>query len=210
MSAQQPRVFLSHTHKDKVFVRRLAADLAASGVDVWVDEGEIRAGDSLIERIDSALETTVLVAVVLSRRSVRSAWVRAEVETALQLEIEGSRVKVLPLLLEPCKMPSFLRRKQYVDFTHPRRYADSVQKILDAVEVEAARIAIAGRTIWLDWLVRLLRRRALVLLAGAGLLLAALWLHCQERPEELQLGGLGASFGPWGAIGIRGGPSDDR
>ena len=44
-------IFLSHSHVDKPFVRRLASDLIDSGVKVWLDEAEILIGDSLIEKI---------------------------------------------------------------------------------------------------------------------------------------------------------------
>ena len=45
--------FLSHSSMDKGFVRRLATDLVANGVKVWIDEQRILVGDS-IPREDSA------------------------------------------------------------------------------------------------------------------------------------------------------------
>ena len=42
--------FLSHNSNDKPFVRRLASELRAAGVKVWVDEAELRVGDSLFGR----------------------------------------------------------------------------------------------------------------------------------------------------------------
>jgi hypothetical protein len=43
-----PSIFLSHSSADKPFARRLAGDLRARGVRVWLDEAEIGIGDSLI------------------------------------------------------------------------------------------------------------------------------------------------------------------
>jgi hypothetical protein len=40
-----PRLFLSHSWKDKFFVNKLAEQLAARGVEVWVDSAELRVGD---------------------------------------------------------------------------------------------------------------------------------------------------------------------
>jgi len=48
-----PTVFLSHNHADKPFVRRLAADLDNQGIPYWLDEAEIKVGESLIEKIRS-------------------------------------------------------------------------------------------------------------------------------------------------------------
>ena len=64
----EPRVFLSHTSTDKVFVRRLAGDLKAHNVGVWLDEWEMRVGDSIVERVQQGIDESVYLAVVLSPR----------------------------------------------------------------------------------------------------------------------------------------------
>ncbi len=46
-------VFISHSQRDKPFVRKLASVLAANGVRAWVDETEIMVGESLLEKISS-------------------------------------------------------------------------------------------------------------------------------------------------------------
>ncbi|PEU28639.1 hypothetical protein CN532_11480 [Bacillus wiedmannii] len=51
-----PSVFLSHSSKDKFFVRKLAERLIHSGVEVWIDEAEIKIGDSLIEKISQGIK----------------------------------------------------------------------------------------------------------------------------------------------------------
>jgi hypothetical protein len=47
--------FLSHSSADKPFIRQLAADLSANGIDVWLDEQRIRVGDSIPEKIAQGL-----------------------------------------------------------------------------------------------------------------------------------------------------------
>ncbi len=49
-------VFLIHNTKDKPFVKKLARDLDNHGVRYWLDEAEIKVGDSLIEKIRSGLD----------------------------------------------------------------------------------------------------------------------------------------------------------
>jgi hypothetical protein len=123
-------IFLSHTHKDKQFVDRLKTELNARGVeDVWVDEAEIMIGDSLQEKIEDAITKTRYFGVVLSPRSVKSRWVKKELELAMQLEMENDSVVVLPLLFEKCEIPPFLRTKVYADFTSPEAYNDSLEKL---------------------------------------------------------------------------------
>ena len=101
-------VFLSHAHEDKSFARRLGNDLISRGIRVWLDSAELNVGDSLLGKISDGLETMDYLAVILSQTSVKSEWVKREVEIALNHEISGRRVKVLPILWSDCDMPSFL------------------------------------------------------------------------------------------------------
>jgi len=110
-------VFLSHNHNDKPFARRLAERLSAHGVRVWLDEAEMHVGDSLFSKIESAIRECTYLGVILSPSSVSSEWVQREVNMALGEEIHGRRVKVLPLLHEPCEIPGFLTDKVYADFS---------------------------------------------------------------------------------------------
>lgn len=123
-------IFLCHSSRDKSFARRLADDLRAAGVTVWVDEAEIRVGDSLVERIQSGIAAMEYLAVVLTPDAVDSGWVEREVATALTEEIEKRRVKVLPLLYKTCAIPTLLRDKKFADFRKPQKYQSSLRELL--------------------------------------------------------------------------------
>lgn len=124
-------IFLSHSSVDKPFVRKLAADLRRAGFYVWVDEAEIKVGDSLIEKIGDGIDSTDFLGVVLSGNSLKSEWVTREVRIALTQEIAGHRVKVLPILLEHIEIPSFLVDKKYADFTTEEKYAGSLKELIN-------------------------------------------------------------------------------
>lgn len=132
---KMPSIFLSHNTKDKFFVRELADRLSRMGVKVWIDEAEIKVGDSLTEKIGNAIEKTDFVGVVLSRNSVNSQWVQKELQIALQEEFRKKKVVVLPLLLEPVELPPFLRDKLYADFTSPKKFKQSFPKLLEALNI---------------------------------------------------------------------------
>lgn len=127
------RVFLSHSHPDKPFVRRLAADLRNAGHDVWIDEAEIRIGDSLIGKIREGIDQVDYVAAVLSSASIASEWVTRELDIASNREIEEKRVVVLPLLIERVALPGFLKGKLYGDFTDDSRYGEAFAKLLSSL-----------------------------------------------------------------------------
>lgn len=130
-------VFLSHSHEDKEFVRRLAINLTAAGVKVWLDEAEIKIGDSLIRKIEEGISTVEYVAACLSPNSVSSNWVTKELDIAMTKEIKGKRVVVLPILIQDCEIPPFLSDKCYADFRDPARYESEFRKLLIRVKPDA-------------------------------------------------------------------------
>jgi hypothetical protein len=98
-------LFISHNYADKPFVRKLAHDLEKAGVRCWVDEAEIKVGDSLLAKIRDGIEGSEFIAAVLSPSSVTSEWVKRELEIALNDEIESGVVRILPLLVSVIGLP---------------------------------------------------------------------------------------------------------
>jgi hypothetical protein len=123
-------VFICHSSKDKPFVRKLGDALKAEGVPVWIDEAEIRVGDSIISRIEQAIGDVDYVAVALSPDAVSSPWVQEELRSAMSEQIEERKIKVLPLLVRDCDIPGFLRDKRYADFREPKRFDEGVEDLL--------------------------------------------------------------------------------
>jgi hypothetical protein len=86
------------------------------GIDVWLDEWEIRVGDPITQKIQLGINESDFVAVWLTKHSVRSGWVEREWQSRYGLEVTTGRVTVLPLLGERCDVPALLRDKKYADF----------------------------------------------------------------------------------------------
>lgn len=128
-------VFLSHTAADKPFVRKLARDLDNHGVKYWLDEAEIKVGEFLIEKIRQGLDEVDYVAVILSPNSVASPWVQREVDVAMNQEIQGKRVKVLPIMYRRCELPGFLLGKLYADFTEESTYTDAFKRLVESIGI---------------------------------------------------------------------------
>ena len=68
-------IFLSHSHYDKEFVRRINVDLRKAGIRTWFDEAEIFVGDSLLGKVETAIDEMEYFGVVISPSSVNSEWV---------------------------------------------------------------------------------------------------------------------------------------
>lgn len=129
-------IFLSHTGADKPFMRQLRKDLLEHGVPrVWVDEAEIEIGDSLASKIAEGMKETRYIGVVLSSRSIEAPWVKKELDIAINREISGGEVIVLPLLYEKCVLPAFLEGKLYADFTSAEQYESALAKLLRKLRI---------------------------------------------------------------------------
>jgi TIR domain len=110
------RIFISHSSVDRAFVNKLALSLEKRGAKCWVDEAEMRPGDSLLGKLSLGLNECEFVAVVLSPDAVTSVWVNQELEAALIREFSDRGLIVIPILYRDCEIPVFLRTKIWVDF----------------------------------------------------------------------------------------------
>lgn len=109
-------IFISYSHQDKIFVDKLAVSLVAKRISVFIDRWEMKVGESLTTKIQNAITDASFLIVVLSKSSVNSDWCKREITSGLILELEKKRVVILPILLEDCEIPLFLRDKYYADF----------------------------------------------------------------------------------------------
>ena len=67
------RVFLSHSSKDKPFVRDLADALETGGeIKVWLDEREIGYGENIVLKIEEGLDANVVLLILSPTRSTQS------------------------------------------------------------------------------------------------------------------------------------------
>ena len=65
-------IFVSYSHADADFVHELGTALAKKNANAWIDTWELNFGRSLINKIQSAMETAGALLVVLSKASVES------------------------------------------------------------------------------------------------------------------------------------------
>jgi hypothetical protein len=109
-------IFISYSRQDSAFVDRLARNLVLRRHNVWMDRWEMNVGDSLIDKIQSAITDSSAILVVLSRHSVSSEWCKKELNSSLMRELAERKVLLLPCVIDDCEIPLFLREKLYADF----------------------------------------------------------------------------------------------
>lgn len=128
----QKVVFLSHSSKDKPFIRQLAADLANVNILVWLDEQQIKVGDSINDKISQGLAESDYFVIAMSDNSTKSEWVKRELNSALIQEIESKKVKILPIKLSDCDFPPLIKDKKYADFT--KSYKSGLNELIKAMK----------------------------------------------------------------------------
>ena len=96
--ATQRDVFICHASEDKDEVARpLARSLQRRGVSVWLDEAELKIGDSLRGKIDEGLRGCRFGVVILSPEFFRKQWTRRELDGLANREMSSGSKVVLPV-----------------------------------------------------------------------------------------------------------------
>ncbi|VVO08377.1 hypothetical protein PS710_03242 [Pseudomonas fluorescens] len=109
-------IFISYSHSDKEKIDLIAGHLLRKRANVWIDRWELKAGDSIINKVQEAVEGSSALLIMLSKASVESEWCKKELTAGLFRELDEKRVVTIPVLLENCKIPLFLKDKMYADF----------------------------------------------------------------------------------------------
>jgi hypothetical protein len=118
-------IFISHSSKDKKYVRKLKDELHGRGFEAWVDS-TIKASKSWWREIVKNLDICAAVIVVMTPEAEDSKWVEKEILLA-----EDTNKNIYPLLLRGQRFPSLID-KQYIDVTDgqmpPEEFYDALKE----------------------------------------------------------------------------------
>jgi hypothetical protein len=134
-----PKVFVSHASEDKArFVLPFATVLRQNGVDAWVDQWEMRPGDSLVDTIAHAITDAHGLIIVLSKYSIDKSWVREELNAAIVQRI-NTNFKIIPVVLDQCDVPVLLRSILYVAVSDVQEYERAAHQVINALFAHSAK-----------------------------------------------------------------------
>ncbi len=129
--------FISYSHKDDDFAKRLHNDLQAKGVRCWFAPHDMKIGDKIRSTIDDSILFHDKLLLILSKHSVQSDWVEHEVEHALHLEGERKKNSLFPVRIDDAVMVSKMgwagnvkRLRHIGDFTQWKQH-DAYQSAFD-------------------------------------------------------------------------------
>jgi hypothetical protein len=106
-------VFVSYAHADSPTAARVAEGLRGAGLNVWIDEAEIRPGQSFIEGVNDGLENAAYVVLLCSAASLASHSVSREWMSTLARR----DAVLLPVKIGAVQLPAILADLLYVDLT---------------------------------------------------------------------------------------------
>ena len=132
------RVFWAHSGRDKPLLWEIQDQLPHC-IRHWIDEKEIPPGQDIDVSIAEAIATqTDVFALFITPESVRSRWVRRELELAMDRERQLDHIFVLPIVLDRDswnELPAEVQSKSFLECTDfskmgVRQFRERLQKAL--------------------------------------------------------------------------------
>ena len=93
--------FISYSHKDEEFAKRIHNDLQAAGVRCWFAPHDIQAGKKIHHQIDEAIRFYDKLLLILSPDSINSNWVGNEIIRAKKKEDRQDSQMLFPVSIVP-------------------------------------------------------------------------------------------------------------
>ncbi len=90
--------FISYSHKDEEFAKRLYTRMQREGLQVWMAAKDIGEG-KLHEQIEMSIKLYDKLLLVLSEHSMLSEWVKSEIRWAVEAGLQEKTQKLLPIRL---------------------------------------------------------------------------------------------------------------
>jgi hypothetical protein len=115
-TAEQLRVFVSHSHEDDSCCRAVVQALREAGADVWYDEHNLGSGQ-LMSVIQRELGIRPIFVVILSKHAFASRWVKRETTWAYEMYDRDPSRLILPVTAGQIERDDFSPQNEWL-FLH--------------------------------------------------------------------------------------------
>jgi uncharacterized protein YjbI with pentapeptide repeats len=92
--------FISYSHDDKEFAKRLHDRLQGVGIRCWLDEHQLKPGDELHKTIYEGIRVYDKVILCCSETALKSWWVEKEFKNAITKEEDYTETVLIPITLD--------------------------------------------------------------------------------------------------------------
>jgi TIR domain len=127
--------FLSYSHTNAEFVAKLHAWLTDSaGFAIWLDKTSLAAGADVDNQLATDIARCRGIVLVLSKESLRSDWVKGEIQCALkERQSSGGEFSVVAIRIDDCDVPLQLQSTKYIDAPGSELTSDVALQVVDAL-----------------------------------------------------------------------------
>ena len=132
----QRDAFLSYSSHDTELALGLRRVLERMGISTWYAPADLRYGETWPEALETAIGHCAVFIVLVTPRSLESAYVTHEVSRAVaRRDMEREHFLLVPVLygMNPAQLPESLRTLMAVDLTNQFGLADAVIKLADRI-----------------------------------------------------------------------------
>ncbi|HEV8582429.1 MAG TPA: toll/interleukin-1 receptor domain-containing protein [Thermoanaerobaculia bacterium] len=145
--------FISYSHEQSSFAKRLHDQLQMRGIRCWLDAHELLPGDDIYDMVDRGIRLSDKVLLCCSRGSLSSWWVNDEIGKALEKERQLQKERGLKaLVVMPLNLDNFileewkdgraatLRRRLAADFvgweSNNSKFEASFERLVQALRTD--------------------------------------------------------------------------
>jgi len=131
-----PKVFISYSHSDPEWTREFAETMVNIGLNVWFDEFNIKAGQSLGEALEKGLRESDIVVLLINSENVNRPNLFFEIGAAL-----GMNKRIIPVVspnFEAYTLPLPLQRIKFLVQKSPEETAKELATAIEEIYGEAA------------------------------------------------------------------------
>jgi len=108
----KPRVFVSYSHKEADWAKEFAQALSQRGLQVWIDQLAVKAGESIGEAVEKGLRESDILVTLIDPSTLSSPSLFFELGAAIGMDKRV--VAIVPEDLDLSQLPLPLRARRFL------------------------------------------------------------------------------------------------
>ncbi len=132
-NTSESRVFISYSREDNRRISEIYRKLSDSGINVWMDQEDIRPGEEWNPKIQNVMKSARLILIFLSHHSITNdGYQQREINYARELQNDKApgKIFIMPVKLDNSPMHARLTEFNYIDLSDQ----SDLQKLMDELK----------------------------------------------------------------------------